>query len=506
VTKLVNISLFPHGYRYFPYEKALALKELEAITGAKLSSDITEGAVCLKSNVCSADLQKLVYFEKFSKEGADYLTVQARLEQSAKVGQIRRQATRYSAHGIHEYKGKFNPQIVRAILNILKIGPDDSVIDPFCGSGTALLESAHAGISAVGTDINPLAVFIANEKQRAVTVSVRLLSRSLDAVLTSYRRGKAVVDRSYWSESELNYLENWFSPEALGDIDCLRRAISRTEKRAQGFLFVIASDLLRDYSLQEPADLRIRRRRTPIPTEPLIERFGKRARKAIENIRVVQPLIKEKFVSGKAILEDNRDYSTRFLKKNKERFAAAISSPPYATALPYIDTQRLSLVWLRLCEPKQLKDLEMDLTGSREITKSSQRSVLTDLVTNDDGLPQHASEFCQYLANSVGEKDGFRRQAVPALLFRYLKNMQSTLANVHELVSKGGHFALVVGSNSTTLNGSSIPIDTPNLLTEVAVSAGWQLENAIPLQTYARYGLHAANAVRKESLVILAKP
>ncbi len=46
-------------------------------------------------------------------------------------------------------------------------------------------------------------------------------------------------------------------------------------------------------------------------------------------------------------------------------FDAAITSPPYATALPYIDTQRLSLIWLGFASPKEVKVLENNLIGSR---------------------------------------------------------------------------------------------------------------------------------------------
>jgi len=49
------------------------------------------------------------------------------------------------------------------------------------------------------------------------------------------------------------------------------------------------------------------------------------------------------------------------------QFDIARTSPPYATALPYIDTSRLSLVWLKLTPPSKIKDLEYRLLGSREI-------------------------------------------------------------------------------------------------------------------------------------------
>src|SRR5205814_1650952 len=70
------------------------------------------------------------------------------------------QPTRYSAHGLHDFRGKFNPQIVRAIGNLLALDEGACVLDPFCGSGTTLLEGAHIGWNVAGVDLNPLVVLI----------------------------------------------------------------------------------------------------------------------------------------------------------------------------------------------------------------------------------------------------------------------------------------------------------------------------------------------------------
>ena len=68
---------------------------------------------------------------------------------------------------------------------------------------------------------------------------------------------------------------------------------------------------------------------------------------------------------------------------------------------------------------------------------------------------------------------------------------------------KGAPYALIVGHNHTVLSGVRRDIDTPSHLVSLAQSAGWLLEEAVPLQTYPRYGLHAVNAVEAETLLIL---
>ncbi len=62
-------------------------------------------------------------------------------------------------HSVHPYPCKFPPQIVQAHL------PKQGVVlDPYCGSGTTLLEAAYRGLDVVGIDCNPIAVLISNSK------------------------------------------------------------------------------------------------------------------------------------------------------------------------------------------------------------------------------------------------------------------------------------------------------------------------------------------------------
>ena len=92
------------------------------------------------------------------------------------------------------------------------------------------------------------------------------------------------------------------------------------------------------------------------------------------------------------------------------------------------------------------------------------------------GLPEDALKFCHKLAHSVGSGDGFRRQAVPVLLYRYLAGMKATFGNLHRVVRKGGRMAWVVGVNQTTLGDRPIVIDTPLFLSSVASQAGFHIE------------------------------
>ena len=188
----------------------------------------------------------------------------------------------------------------------------------------------------------------------------------------------------------------------------------------------------------------------------------------------------------------------------KKKFDAAITSPPYVTALPYIDTQRLSLVWLNLCWPTEISSLEARLIGSRELLKNEKQKWNAAITNKSDNLPDDIASLIFEMNNSLTESDGFRKQAVPALMYRYFADMQKMFINVRKLVKVTGKYALVVGHNKTTLGGVTYLIDTPKLLSIVAASCGWEVMEILPLQTYKRYGINSKNSINQESLIVLS--
>ena len=503
-----QIKLFWHDYNYFPYERELALREVRRLLNPDFFVVSKKELTIENIHVDDALLQKLVYFQSYNSNGNSIPTLQHQLERTCiKTGSKRKQSTRYSVHGLHEYKGKFNPQIVRGVLNILGLTSNHTVLDPFCGSGTTLIECAHTNIQSYGFDMNPLAVFLSNTKIQALSIDSNHLYKSLNYILKQFNK-KTASDVSRLADSlheRQQYLAKWFLPPHLIQIESLRECIQDCKPTIQNIFLAIASDLLRDYSLQEPADLRIRRRRSPMPSTPLIEAFRKKSSYFINNLAGVQKILSE-IGKGKAYLINNR-HLLEYWKTYKPNilFDAAITSPPYATALPYIDTQRLSLVWLNLCTPKELKNLEKNLTGSREVLGKNKQLWQQRLEENELGLESSIHDFCIELSNSLTEKDGFRRQAVPLLLYRYFYNMQETFIQVRKVLKEKAPFALVVGHNHTTLSGKKFDINTPTYLRRLAESCGWHHKESYPLQTYHRYDIHSANSVKLETLLILEK-
>ena len=146
----------------FIYELALAKLELQSFVGDVEVADSFR-QLTAHSEGCKSTLKKrLAYFKDIDGEACDYYHLQ-------KYNQTK-SPNQYLTHWIYPYKGKFHPQMIRALLNIIKLQPGELLLDPFVGSGTAVLEAQILGINAVGIDISPLCALISKVKTQSVGV------------------------------------------------------------------------------------------------------------------------------------------------------------------------------------------------------------------------------------------------------------------------------------------------------------------------------------------------
>ncbi|MBI3290939.1 hypothetical protein HYZ76_01500 [Candidatus Falkowbacteria bacterium] len=147
----------------FIYELALARLELQSFCpDLKVTNDFREFEIGDKTKNLSELKKKLAYFKTINGDFSDYYHLQ-KYNQTKSVNQ-------FLTHWMYPYKGKFHPQMIRALLNIIKIKEGETLLDPFVGSGTAVLEAQLLGINAVGIDISPLCVLISKVKTESLEV------------------------------------------------------------------------------------------------------------------------------------------------------------------------------------------------------------------------------------------------------------------------------------------------------------------------------------------------
>lgn len=513
-------QLLWHGYKYFPYERELARREVLAIVGTKAEEDETGLIVPLKSEHAK-HITRVTYFKGVQTKTQVIVPDQARLEASVysngsawrpdtePMPNLRRQSTRYSAHGLHEYRGKFNPQVVRAIGNLLGLDTGSWILDPFCGSGTTLLESAHIGWNSAGLDVNPLGILIANAKVTAFKTSPSVLEDESERLITILEKGSSSVPTNWRNQlPNSEYLISWFTEPVLAQLAFIMVKIEGVKvQKLQDVFRVVLSDICRDVSLQDPGDLRIRRRKNPEATYAVIPLFVDSLRAKISSVLRAREYLSPKIAKQKALLTDSRTSRViqAFLSANgRDVFDAAITSPPYATALPYIDTQRLSLCLLGLINSDHIRHTERSLIGNREISDAERVRLEASLIANDAELPSDVFAFCKRLLEMAHhDEHGFRKRNVPALVFKYFWQMAEMFESVRKIVRKSGRYALLVGSNRTTLRGEEILINTPQLLASVAMSKGWAIEETLAFETYQRFDVHKKNSIVGEVLLIL---
>lgn len=94
--------------------------------------------------------------------------------------QANRFSTGYATHSLFPYRGKFHPQLIKAILNIIRVKEGETVLDPMGGSGTACIEAQLMNINSIGIDINPFCTLITKAKSYALDVDAQRLKNYAD--------------------------------------------------------------------------------------------------------------------------------------------------------------------------------------------------------------------------------------------------------------------------------------------------------------------------------------
>lgn len=482
----------------FKYEVEFAKKEISNFLKISNVTSTKNGFTVVTENpLAVTKLKRLTYFEKIVCGSQNVIPNINLWESSASNGHSHRQNTRYFSHGIHEYKGKFNPQVVHSLILQNNLNQQDFIYDPFSGSGTTVLESSLMGIKSLGVDINPLATLIAKSKLDAFDLDP-------EELLQRWKQLRKLVENQYESlslkdDKRVTYLLKWFPRRTLKIIESIRSEVKSLPDAFRDTLLILVSNVLRDYSFQDPGDLRIRRRSDIINDMGILDRVEKNLTKYVSKLKKFRAVYDGSFQRGTAMVEDSKSYC----KDNRPNFA--LTSPPYASALPYIDTQRLSLIWLGLARPDEISLLDSNLIGSRESHQPELRGLRDALHNNESHLPREVYYFLMKLEDSLMSSDGFRRQATPPLLYKYFSDMKKMFKTVYEYLLPGSPFLLIVGKNKTTLGGNKFIIDTPRFLGVIATEQGWGLENIQELQTYARYGINAKNSVNSEDLISLNK-
>ena len=419
---------------------------------------------------------------------------------------------RYGTHGIHEYRGKFFPQLVRSLINISGTQKGGIVADPMSGSGTTIVEANLIGCKGLGLDMNPLSVFIGNSKCELLTANPRLLKSAYlkvrDHVLKPESRRD--VKLKYFltlPDKDQEYLKNWFSKEVLEGLDDIVQALLTVKyKPARNLMWVSLSNIIRSVSWQKNDDLRVRKEiRLDVEIDPKREFLEELAR----SIRAILAFLYQngemKNIEYNVSRGDARKCNESWIKY-KAKVDVVITSPPYATALPYLDTDRLSLIYLGLLPRPEHRSHDYFMIGNREINERLRKNYLSRLENSYHELPESIHTLIKKIEKkNKGTDIGFRRRNLPALLAKYFFDMREVLTSVYEVLKPGGNAYFVVGNNHTIAGGDRIDIWTADLLADIASILKFNVKESIPMEMLVSRDIFKKNASESEKILVFEK-
>lgn len=513
----VKLTLTAPSYKMWDYEVQLRRMETEEILGKKIKAEWRSDVVVETDSAKLSAVRRLTFSKEFRTDGTHALsqpTWQKVLENGdAETG--RRKDPKYATHGIHPYKGKFYPQLAKSLMNISGVTSGGTIFDPFCGSGTTLLEGMLNGLVAYGCDMNPLAAKIATAKTAIFSVNRGITEHAIRSLLETLRQGKTRLKstRDQFDPKVLSELDNWFPARVL---DKLEWALSQIrlygDQTIVDFCEVVLSSVIREVSQQDPTDLRIRRRKDPLTDAPVIELFAERLEAQLAR------LTKYWSVAGRQPGPLHRPVVLQADSREKTTFArigisagsidCVITSPPYATALPYIDTDRLSLMAIMGIESSVRSGLEENLTGSREIRRKNREQFEDELMTAAafNLLPKPVVlALRKLLAANRASEVGFRRENMAALLWRYFLDMRANLENVAEILRPGAPAYYVVGDSRTQAGDSWVPIKTCQHIAEIAEMVGFKPDTLLDIAVTTENFKHTKNAITKNEILEFRK-
>lgn len=249
--------------------------------------------------------------------------------------------TMYLTHSLHPYPAKFPPQLPHSILE--EFGkPGDVVFDPFCGSGTTLVEARLLGYDAIGVDVNGLSTLLSKVKATPLTDDEIKQAKSFIAAITDdelswqFNRPSIVV-------KEIEGRDHWFQYNVAEEITFILQRIDDIEsKNVQDFFKIVLSSIIVRVSNQE-SDTRFAAKNKDIPDNFTLALFIKRSGEYLK--RIVK--FSKEVVKNTTLKIYNAD-SRCLTMIPSESVDIIITSPPYANTYDYYLYHKFRKRWLDL--------------------------------------------------------------------------------------------------------------------------------------------------------------
>jgi DNA modification methylase len=383
------------------------------------------------------------------------------------------------------YVQGYSAEFVRTILSERELGSRPTVLDPFAGSGTTLVEARRAGARAWGTELLRPAVLAARVKTDFELPPDRL-ARSAAKVLAVARR------RRTGAVPFLRETRRQFSPRALGELTRLRDALSpEGDPVADALRLAFGRILIPSSRLHRSPCLGYDRRATDTGPWPFA-RFSEAVDAMTEDLRSIRGTRRSWGPPAAVVAADARTHEWP-----EGSVDLAVTSPPYVNGMDYVMNYKLDLAWLGYARTyRDLAALRSAEVACDNLPRSETLAYADAARTPDPWLPA----ILDRIRENVARKGSYRRDDMHAVVHRYFADVLPVLAQVRRALVPGGRFVVVVGDS--LLAGTYVPGDL--LLARLGRSVGLSIVSVEVARTR-RSGQRRSFELR-ESIVTLERP
>jgi hypothetical protein len=356
--------------------------------------------------------------------------------------------------------------LVRTYLDRFDVTNGVRLLDPFCGTGTSLVECKKRGIESVGIEANPMACFASRVKLDWSIDPIALYAHaeSISKSAISELRNEPSPLRTLPAEATALLLENSISPiplhKTLVLLDCLDAA------NDNGFVsherLALAKCLVSgigNLAFGPEVGLGEIKRDAAV-----MDMWLNEVKTMSEDLKELEPM---RSCESEVIYGDSR-FPLTVLPPNS--IDVVITSPPYPNEKDYTRTTRLESVLLGFVRNKQdLRGLKQYLVRSN--TRNVYKSDRDDLFVLENDDIQDIAEAIEARRIQLGKTSGFER-LYSKVTKLYFGGMTRHLSQLRGALRPGAQLAFIVGDQASYLR---IMIRTGHLLAGIADSLGYEV-------------------------------
>ena len=338
-------------------------------------------------------------------------------------------------HKLHDYPAMLVPDLVEKIIREYA-SENDTIFDPFGGSGTVAVCANRLGHNAISNDINPLARFIT--KIKTTKLDLFKLTRKFDAVTELLNNTENFSDAEEFLPQGI-FLKNWYSKEVLLKLSYIKEIIDKFyDTDIKDFFMLCFLQTARKCSLQRQGEFKMYKispekikNYNPVPVKIFLEILK-------INFEIIKKDILEK-ENG-----DSKNYSTKIINfRTNEEFPKeydndidfVITSPPYGdspTTVAYEQFSRFANEWMKIEKPEKLHS---KMLGGKTIKEEIAF-----------GIPE--------LDNAISKISSVKRRHEVTTFYRDYKK---SISNIGKTLKRGGIVCFVVANR--TVGGMILPTD-----------------------------------------------